>query len=263
MFITAALSWYDEKPEDLILCVKALGKIADRVVALDGAYRRYPSAKPRSPDDQVAAIRDAARAANIDSVILQPDRTWAGQVEKRSFLLANASVGSDWISIVDTDHIVHTGRKKARAELASYGPDIDVVSVGFFTPSEEDHDLKKVSATNWHKDMAGTTVELGHFFRALPGLHVERFHWWYAAVKDGHKVWLWHGDGQADAPVLSQHRMKEHYVVEHRCLYRDERHILENRAFCNDRIKVVEKTGQEDDVPGLHPPVYDYNTIPY
>ena len=57
--------------------------------------------------------------------------------------------------------------------------------------------------------------------------------------------------------------MRARYEVEHRCLLRDERHVLANRAFCNDRKVVVEMTGQEDDQPGLPAPVYDYETMPY
>jgi hypothetical protein len=51
--------------------------------------------------------------------------------------------------------------------------------------------------------------------------------------------------------------------VEHRCLLRDDEHIRANRAFCNDRVKVVAMTGQEDDQPGLPPPIFDYDTVPY
>jgi hypothetical protein len=36
-----------------------------------------------------------------------------------------------------------------------------------------------------------------------------------------------------------------------------------SRAFLNDRQKVVEWTGQEDDRPDLPRPVYDYSLVPW
>ena len=47
MIVTAALCWWNELPEDLDRCIRAAALIADRVVALDGAYRRYPTKNSR------------------------------------------------------------------------------------------------------------------------------------------------------------------------------------------------------------------------
>ena len=52
------------------------------------------------------------------------------------------------------------------------------------------------------------------------------------------------------------------YRTEHRVLHRTTEQVKASRAFCNDRAEVVVKTGQEDDVPGLKPPVFDYVTVP-
>lgn len=264
MIVTAALSWYDEPVDLLDACVRGLAGVADRIVAVDGAYRRYPGATPTSPHEQADAIRAAAEAVGIEHDIHVVDNLWAGQVEKRSYLLKAASVGSDWILIVDADHIVHADGPAARAELERCGPNVDVVSVSFFTPDNKERDLIASAATNWHADMAGSRVDLAHFFRALPDMHVERFHWWYRATKNGEPVWLWYGEGLHEGEtVLMPRKMRATYEIEHRCLLRDERHILANRAFCNDREIVVSLTGQEDDQPGLPAPVYDYETVPY
>src|SRR5207247_1053795 len=50
--VTAALCWWNEKPEDLARCVRGVANIADRIVALDGAYVRYPGATVRSDEKQ-------------------------------------------------------------------------------------------------------------------------------------------------------------------------------------------------------------------
>jgi hypothetical protein len=262
VIVTAALAWYDEPVELLDACVRGLAGVADRVVAVDGVYRRFPHQRESSPPEQAAAIAAAAMDIGIESVVVTPARAWAGQVEKRSALLREASVGSDWIMVVDADHIVHADGPAAREELSTI--DADVVSVPLFTPENADRDLGSSAATNWHAGMAGTRIDIGHFFRALPDLHVERFHWWYTATRNGAPVWFWYGEGTpSGGEILMPRRMTARYEVEHRCLLRDEHHVLANRAFCNDRKLVVEMTGQEDDQPGLPAPVYDYETLPY
>ena len=76
---------------------------------------------------------------------------------------------------------------------------------------------------------------------------------------DGHRKWISQGEATSGpVPPLGCR-----YVVRHTTHTRDAAHILAGRAFCNDRIRVVERTGQEDDVPGLPPPVFDYATVPY
>jgi hypothetical protein len=49
MIVTGILAWWDEPPELLDACIRGLGDIADRIVAVDGAYRRYPAATITSP----------------------------------------------------------------------------------------------------------------------------------------------------------------------------------------------------------------------
>lgn len=265
MIVTAALIWYDENPEDLERCVRGMADIADRVVAVDGAYRRYPDAQVSSPPEQAETIRRTAAEVGLDCDIYIPDRLWAGQVEKRSFVLARASQGTDWIAVVDTDWVIHADRGFARKELERcLQRGIDVVMVTLWTPNGE-----SPPATNWHARLAGTRVPIQHLFRPLPELRVERFHWWYSAVKNGQRVWMWRGrkrrkDRVIDrTPILPAWQLRANYVIEHRTLHRDEKHILAGRAFCNDRIMVVSRTGQEDHVPGLPDPVWDFETVPY
>lgn len=263
MRITAALPWWDEPVDLLEACVRGIGNVADRVVALDGGYRRYPDATPASPPEQAETIMRVAAEVGIEAVVLTPGSLWAGQVEKRSFLVAAASVGSDWLVLVDADHVIRADRASVRRAIEGLGPDVDVVSVAQVVPVHESRPVDDSIATNWHRAIAGSTGRLAHIFRALPGLHAEGFHWTYAAVKDGQRVVLKFGDDFRDDGSRVPHELGADYVVEHRTLLRDELRLRRGRAFCNDRIRVVDLTGQEDDVPGLPSPEWDYETVPY
>jgi hypothetical protein len=258
MIVTGALCWWNERPEDLDACVRGLGNVADRVVALDGAYQRYPEATVHSPEDQLDAIREAARAANLDCLIVQPDRLWAGQVEKRSNLLALAGVGSNWIVTVDADHVIHANREEVRRNLRGYAG--DVLSVPYVTPTNKDRPLKDSAVGDWHILQTKEAQFIPHIWKALPGLTVERFHWWYSAFKHNQRVWLWGGDG--GRPTVDHQKYRRGYEVEHRTMMRTEEQIRLSRAFLNDRNRVVEQTGQEDNLPSLPPPVYEYNLVP-
>lgn len=258
VIVTGALCFWNESPDDLDRCVRGLANVADRVVALDGAYVRYPTATAHSPDDQIAAIRDAAKAVGLDCLVVQPDRLWAGQVEKRSNLLALASVGSDWIATVDADHVIHADRDGVRLTLRHLPT--DVLSVPYVTPANPDRSLADSAVGIWHQDQMGEPQFIPHLWRVLPGLRVERFHWWYSAVKNGHRTWLWGGDG--NFPSVEHQRMRRGYEIEHRTMMRTAEQIRLSRAFLNDREEIVRKTGQEDNLPGLPLPKFDYDSIP-
>lgn len=252
MIVTAALCWWNERPEDLVRCVAGAAQVADRIVALDGAYVRYPGATVRSDVEQTDAIRRTAEKHDLDCLILQPDRLWAGQIEKRSHLLALACVGTDWIVTLDADHIITTERDALRAELAASVSDI--VDVPFVTPKG------KLAAGLWHLAQTQGPQMIPQFWRASIHPTVERHHWWISATKDNQKVWAWAGDGHRK--VLPHAKFVTPYVVEHRTLLRTEEQILASRAFCNDREMVVARTGQEDDLPELPRPVFDYVSVP-
>jgi hypothetical protein len=258
MIVTAALCWWNERPEDLRRCIAGAAQIADRVVALDGAYRRYPGATVRSAPSQAKAIRDACEKAGLDCLVVTVDRLWAGQVEKRSHLLALASVGSDWIVTLDADHVISTDREAVRAELAN--STADVVEVPFVTPPNPERGMARSAPGYWHIAQTEAPQMIPQVWRASLGLRVERHHWWISGTKDGQRVWAWAGDSSMRA--LPHARFVTPYTTEHRVLLRTDDQVLASRAFCNDRAMVVSRTGQEDDVPGIPPPVFDYATVP-
>ena len=252
MKVTAALAWWDESVEDLVRCVRGMSNIADRVVAFDGSYRRYPHATVASPPEQAEAIRKTADEAGMESLIYVPDRLWAGQVEKRAMLLRAAAEKSDWVVVADADHVITADRGMARAHLASMPAHVDIVGTRFVTvPAPPSATIGP--ASNWHR---ASVANLGTIFRALPGLTCKQRHYTYFASKNGGQpVGLIYGNFANDHVLAT-------YEVQHLCLARDARHVLENRAYINDRETIIRLTGQEDDQPGLPEPVWDFETVP-
>ena len=248
--------WWNERPADLETYVRGMGNVADRLLAVDGAYRRYPNATITSPSEQAETIRRTAAEVGLECEIYEPSELWAGQVEKRSFTLERASHDSDWIAVADADWVIQTKRKFAREAIQKVKSTIDVLSVPIYTPRST-----MPVATGWHRRMAGTRQIIPHLFRSLPGMRVEKKHWHYSAIKNGRRVWMWNAAKATGYPVLQPHRLPVRYLIEHRTLHRTEEQILASRAFVNDRELVVAETGQEDDLPSLWRPVFDYETV--
>lgn len=265
--ITAAMVWYDEPVEQLTTAVQSAASLADRIVALDGAYRRFPDGRPHSPPEQAQAIREAAAASGMDCLVLTPDRLWAGGVEKRNHLFSAACVGSDWLLTLDADWVIHADGKGVRAELAALRHGEVAVESRFITPANLSRPMRQSAAGAWHAEMTLQPHWYPVLFRALPGMRVEQFHYWYSGlINERHgwrRVWLLANDPSNRYPTLPRYQLPASLLeVEHRCLFRDRKQILANRAFCNDREMVVAMTGQEDDMPGLPAPVFDYKRIP-
>ncbi len=243
MIVTAALAWYDEAPEDLDRFVRALPIACDRLVAVDGGYERYPGAYCRSDRAEEAAIREAAKDVGIDLTLQIPTRVWVGQVQKRNYLYRLAAEGSDWFFTLDADHILHGVREAVRHELEHVSQ--NAVEVDFYTTMNHDRPLAETASTEWHAGLAGERVWHRLLLRSLPDVRVERFHWYVSAQTPRRREWL---TNVHDRPyrVTSAHRLAAPLLVEHRCLFRRDRNILANREFCEDRVGIVEATGQED-----------------
>jgi hypothetical protein len=119
--------------------------------------------------------------------------------------------------------------------------------------------MQDAAATQWAEDLAGTVVMTPHLFRAMPAMRYERFHYWVSGLMDGRRVWMDAPESEPTYPhATHQMGLGDWYRVEHRCLTRTKAKILGNRAYCNDRQMVVARTGQEDHVPGLPDPVWEY-----
>lgn len=258
MNICAGVVWWNERPDDIRRCVQGIANIADRILAVDGAYSRYPGATVTSDEDQYDAFKSAADEFNLELRIYRPDRLWAGQVEKRDFLMNAASKWSDWVAVVDVDHIIHTDRYAARAEIENASDVTDTIDVILDTPDNESAAPEQKGASNWH--LRRDEKWFGHLFRSLPEFHVWGKHWWYKAVRDGQEIMLL-GDNELNMRHGVRSRLTTPYVVEHLTLFRTPEQVRASRAFINDRIWVVDTTGQEDDRPDLPRPTWDFDTI--
>jgi hypothetical protein len=241
------LAFFDEPVWQLEDCIRGLATVADRVVVVDGRYARYEAPYDNSPQEQIDVIRQVAEDVGLDCDIYVPDDgPWAGQVEKRNFLMNHAAQDCDWFMAVDADHIWTGPRDTIRAELQRTPTHVDGLIVRMFTPSNPDRPIEKSAAGKWHSDHADRWLSPQRIFRSLPDVRVERFHWWYSAEKAGRRIWLWGGD--RTRPHALMRDMRSPMVVEHRCLFREPLQIERNRVFCADRIAIVDETGQEDDV---------------
>lgn len=250
--VTAALAWYDEPIETLEACVRSCAVVADRIVAFDGAYARWPNGRVASPPGQAEAIRGVAEELGLECKVLIPDELWAGQVAKRSAMLAEASRDSDWVLQVDADHVLSGDRVKIRADLKA--ATVDVFDAPMLTPANPERPLLDSASHSWHANLSGQTIGVPTVYRALPGLRCADYHWMIAAEKNGRTIYL---QGDQSTP----HGNLGSLSIEHRCLVRDKDHVLANRAFCNDREMVVRLTGQEDDRPDLPRPVYEFDRL--
>lgn len=245
MIVTAALSYFDDDLELLGQCLRSLPVVADRLVVADGRYERYPlNDNTQSPKAHLDFIRTTCREIGLPVKIDVARKVYAGQCEKRTRLLGLAAEGSDWIVGVDTDHVLHGARYSVRHELEQLDDDVDAVDVTYYTPLNHDRPLKETAAGSWHEALAGDYAIITGLFRALPGYVVEKHHWWYSAMKGGQRTWIWGGDGHY--PHTKVHSMRAPYVVEHKCLFRRDEHVLANREFCEDRERLLRETAQED-----------------
>ena len=246
MIVTAALCWFAEPLWQLEDCIRGMVTVADRVVAVDGGYRRYPGAAPSSDPEEADTIRRVAEEVGLDCDIYVPKEIWPGQVSKRDFLMNHAARDTDWVMAADADHIWTGPRDVIRRELERTPASVDGLTVKMFTPANRSRPIEVSAAGKWHADHADKWLSPQRIFRSLPDVRVERFHWWYSAEKDGKRIWLWGGD--RTRPHATMREMVAPMVVEHRCLFREPLQIERNREFCEDRVGIVAETGQEDDV---------------
>lgn len=241
MIVTGMLAWYDEDPAILHRAVTSLSVVADRLIAVDGRWDYYPGHPTPSPKPQYDTIRKAARNVGLDLELhlRHEAQPWAGQVAKRNHMLALAAPGSDWVLPLDADWEFQGDRDTIRQQLAT--TTADAMRVAFHTPPNPDAPLHDVAATNWHANLAGRTVHEPLIYRNLPGLRIERYHWCYSAIKDGHRVSLW---GQQNYPQANTEDLTG-LRIDHHCLHRDERTILANRIYCDQRDAYAAQHGRE------------------
>lgn len=134
MRILALLSFYDERPQDLIRYVASLRQATvDHLVAVDGAYALFPDARPVSPPEQRGALMAACVEAGIGLTLHTQPATWAGnEPHKRGFLFGLAhetSEPGDWFWVLDTDELVREVPPDFRDRLEDTEHDVAEVTL--------------------------------------------------------------------------------------------------------------------------------------
>lgn len=170
--LCALLAWYDESPEYLAATVHSLARIdVDVLVALDGRYATFSPDSPCTSDpEQLHAIKLAAGEAGIEYETYTPAAPWPSEVEKRNDLFRRGELHRpDWYFVVDGDETVLTDFD-AKAALSATKRDAAAVTL---------------------RESKGDCA-LRMFFRAIPGLRVERNHHTYV-TPDGRRLWGGHG----------------------------------------------------------------------
>lgn len=196
MKVVALLVWYDEPAELLTETVASWAELADGLVALDGAFVGYPDGKPRSPDEQAEAIKDAATDVALEHVVYRPLELWqGGHPEKRTQAIRMAeeffdATEDDWLFVIDADEeLEHVGADTA-AILRETERDVAIV-----TAEINDHD----------------PLPQRRLFRAVPGLEVRGLHYRYV-TPDGRFLWNYPGEPEEPAvevDVRLKHRREE------------------------------------------------------
>lgn len=199
MRLVGIISWYDEKPKDLVTAVTSIIRAGvDHIVAVDGAYALYPNGTPNSPPDQHEAIMAACRGLNVGCTLHVPSDVFFGnEIEKRTLcfqLAEQITTPDDWYWVMDADQTV-TSAIGLRGMLEA--TDLDVATVKF-----HDHGTDPISG-----------FPVRDLFRAVRGLHLFQSHCTYK-TGDGRFLWsnISTGREPAQEPALD---LFPHVAIEH------------------------------------------------
>lgn len=209
MKIVCYLSWFDEEPQWLYECVTSMARISEHVVAVDGAYEAFPEAESHSPEEQVAAIRDAAVDNSLNCTIYQPAEPYEGQeIEKRSIAvrLANSFCEEkvDWITFLDGDELLWAvpGDLEKRLKLAR-GDQVGQVTI--WTPPMPPP--KKTGEASRQLMESGNIFWCGRFFLSMWDMYYAKNHW---TLYSHQRKLSWDHNGGADfRDVVIYHRQPD------------------------------------------------------
>lgn len=203
MRIFGCLIWFDEDPRWLAATVASFAKIADHVIAVDGAFFAYPEGRAASGGEQGEAIQAAARVAGIGCTLHVPETVWMGnEPQKRScyarLVNALATPYEDWMLVLDGDEEISSVSPLARKDLEA--TDANAAMIGFWTTDE---------LRSWF----GPTRRL---YRVLPELEYGPTHYSLnGRAENGNYVWLdgrgpLYGEPLEDAVDLTSQIRVEH-----------------------------------------------------
>lgn len=174
MRIVALLSWYDEPISWLAETVASASKLADHILAVDGAYSAFPGStrRPASPTEQADVITRTAAGCGMGSTVhaRRDQPWWGGEVQKRDWMFRAADLLTDpcdWLLVIDADEVLTFSPGDTRSILAE-----SALSVGEILLEGTD----------------GSSTLDRRLLRARRGLAVEGAHYvWTAPRENGGK----------------------------------------------------------------------------
>jgi hypothetical protein len=180
MRLIACLSVFNEI-ELLPRCLQALRDVADRAIAVDGAYRGFPAAQAAS-DDGTWELLQSVECESVGwlRAVPAPAGFWPNQEIKRTEYLRRAddiAKSGDWLLQVDADEIVLE----------------DAPGDGFSGLKDflrhTSADCVFVAMQEWNeREPVGRVSLLGKVYRWSPGLHYGEEHWLLHRA-DGTLLW--------------------------------------------------------------------------
>lgn len=242
--MTLMLAWFDEPVDMLRKAVLSAAVIGDRIVAADGAYALVSDKTKESPPEQKQAIQDAADEAGLGLTFLKP-RLWDGQVQKRNALLAAATADreqGDWIMPLDADWVLHGIREEVRHELNVNR--VEQYRVRFRQTKNPNRNIRRDAPHPWHRNYDGKTRLEPLIFRAFEDMRLEKSHWDYSGLRPNGMRVGFSGGARVYKPAMSAD-MKATFLIEHRCMFRDDKTLDRNREFCKRRDQEKAKVGFE------------------
>ena len=222
MRLIALLSWFDEPPELLALCLDGAKRAGcSAVVAVDGRYAMFPSMTNVSDPKQRAVIDAACRHHGLE-LTTHVSGPWTDEAAKRTVLFALALAVSDrgdwWINL-DADTIVTEVDAGLLRRLAETEEDAALARV-------VDVEARRARRPDWPEQ-----VDFRLLFRAQP-LYVEGHHYDYRRMTDDAFVWRGGAGWNENNGVVPAANLADLITVEHRPAARDPgRVLLKNQYY--------------------------------
>lgn len=216
--VVGVLSWYAESAHWLATTVAGFSQVCDAIVAVDGAYRLFPKAWPRSQPEQAETIIQACEAHNVACLIHQPNTLYDSEVAKRNHSLQLArSLNPDWVLIFDADeHIMRVDPERVRHTLATTDKHVVTHTLRdgkdlMADPGLEKHAIRTDADVEW-------TLRTRQCYRWTDDLQYEHAHYFVGGTYDGDWHWLRGPDlcaGEQHRASPAEH-LNEALVVNHR-----------------------------------------------
>lgn len=201
MRLFALLSYYDEPVSWLAATVASLSRIGvDHLIAVDGAYIHYPTAKPCSPIEQADAVIRAADAVGIGCTLVRPNQLMWTEQEKRDHcfrvLETLATPMRDWVTIIDADEVIVEGSPAWRKTLAELPADTHCAGgwlLNRIDPTATEPSPNNTAKTpELHRSLElDTEYKTGQsrFWRCMHDMRVVRTHFSFTGVDDAGVTW--------------------------------------------------------------------------